>query len=284
VTAVFTLDEHMQTREVGRRTNPLRAILADGAVGVRDFGVPAIETAPALAPAVTRQIGQLPAITPLLDCVEIAGWSSHRRSLSANFHDWLMLEGGAVLVIVGQAVGPQPIDPTEAALVAQATWATIRAHAHHVRDAGRLLSIAARSLWPTPNASIQAAVAIAMLDATEGHASVAIAGNCLAWRVRAAISEQLAVRQPMLGEAAEFTYPAHSVQLSLRERLVLVADDPLRRSAKLATSIAATFAGLDAESHRRMLATDAVALVRRHYEAGADDVRSPASIVAIRRR
>ena len=105
-----------------------------------------------------------------------------------------------------------------------------------------------------------------MIDTLEGHASLAMAGDCLAWKIRAATSEQLAVRQPALGAAADCSYIAHSVQLALRERLILVADNPHHRPPKLAATIAATFAHLDAETHRRMLATDAVTLLRRHYE------------------
>jgi hypothetical protein len=237
-----------------------------------------------VAPAVARQSGQLPAFAPLLDDLEIAGWSSHRRLLSGNFHDWLLLEGRRMLVTVGQAIGPAPLDATEAALVAQSAWATLRAHAQHERDAGQLLTIAARSLWPIPNAAVQASVAVALVDTAEGRASLAMAGDCLAWRVRAASTEQLALDQPMLSGAADFTYASQSVQLALRERLVLVADNPLVRSPKLLSTIAASFARLDAESHRRMMAADAVGLVRRQYERGPEDERSPASIVAVRRR
>jgi hypothetical protein len=189
-----------------------------------------------------------------------------------------------ILVAVGQAVGPESLDATEAALVAQATWATVRAHAQHVRDAGNLLSIAARSLWPAQNSTVQAAMAIALVDTAEGHATLAMAGSCLAWRIRASASEQLAFNQPMLGEATDFTYRSQLVQLSLRERLLLVADNPQRRPAKLPTSIAADFASLDAETHRRMPATDAVALVRRNFEQATDEPQPPASIVAVRRR
>ncbi len=284
-----TIDDsiRLHSREAGRGTNPLRSALSPAGAGLgRRMAAdgPPAEHSAAVGPAVSRQTGQLPPFAPLLEELEIAGWSSDRRRLSGNFHDWLLLEGRMILVGVGQAVGPEPMDPIESALVAQAAWATIRAHAHHVRDAGELLSMAARSLWPVPNAAVQASVAVAMLDTLEGHASVALAGDCLAWRVRAAFSEQLALHQPMLGASADFAYASQFVQLSLRERLVLVADNPLRRAAKLPTSIETSFARLDAESHRRMLASDAVALVRRHYERTAEDARSPASVVAVRRR
>jgi hypothetical protein len=293
VSATSTIDEYTQTqtRAMGSRTNPLRSTPAGASVTVhRGMGqsIQSIERTallnPSIAPAIVRQSGQLPAFAPLLEELELAGWSSNRRNLSGNFHDWLMLEGREILVAVGQVVGAELIDPTEAALVAQAAWATIRAHAHYVRDAGDLLTRAARSLWPMPNAAVQASVAVALLDTAEGRGNVAMAGNCLAWRVRAAASEQLAIRQPLLGGAADFTYASQSVQLSLRERLLLVADNPLRRPPKLALSIAGSFARLDAESHRRMMAADAIAIVRRHYEQVAEELRSPASIVAVRRR
>jgi hypothetical protein len=195
-----------------------------------------------------------------------------------------MLEGGRILVAVGQSIGPEPLDSTEAALVAQGAWATIRAHAHYVPDAGELLSITSRSLWTIPNSAVQASVAIALLDSLEGRVSLAIAGDCLAWQVRAATFEQLAIRQPRLGELTEFTYASQTMQLSLRERLLLVADNPMRRPAKLESLVAGSFARLDAETHRRMLAADAVALVREHYEQPSAELRSPASIVAVRRR
>jgi hypothetical protein len=195
-----------------------------------------------------------------------------------------MLESGRILVIVGQAVGPEPTDSTEAALVAQAAWATIRAHSHYVQDAGDLLSIASRSLWEIPSTFVQASVAIAVLDTHEGSASLAVAGDCLAWRVRAAQAEQIALRQPRLGEATDFTYTSRTLRLALRERLLLVADNPMHRPAKLAASITNTFASLDAESHRRMLAADALAHVRRHYEQSGGELRPATSIVAVRRR
>jgi len=284
VPALSTLDEQTQlpATSVGRGTNPPRSTCGAGKA-LRSAQRAATQNQTGCS-AIARQNAQFPAFAPMLEELEIAGWSSHRRMLSGNFHDWLMLEGGRILVAVGQTIGSEPMDSTEAALVAQAAWATIRAHAHYVRDAGELLSITSRSLWTIPNSTVQASVAIAMLDSTEGSASLAMAGDCLAWRVRAATSEQLAIRQPRLGESTEFTYASQTVQLSLRERLLLVTDNPMRRPAKLASLVANSFARLDAESHRRMLAADAVALVREQYEQSPDELRSPASIVAVRRR
>jgi Stage II sporulation protein E (SpoIIE) len=240
------------------------------------------------AAAATRKNAQLPSFAPLLEELEVAGWSSHRRTLSGNFHDWSLVDGRTLLVMAGQAVAAQAdceIDYIEAALVAQGAWIAIRSHAQHATDAGALLSLAARSLWSITNAKLQTAVAITLVDLDGGHAGVAVAGDCLALRIRAAGTEQIATSQPLLGFDPNFNYVSHTVQLSLRERIVLVADEPLKRPVKLASQIAANFSQLDAESHRRMMAADAISLVRQSYEPQDDkNGRASASIVAVRRR
>ena len=187
--------------------------------------------------------------------------------------------------MAGHATSGESIDPIESALVAQGAWAAIRSHAQHATDAGTLLSLTAKALWPTAGGGVQASVAVALVDLDGGHASVAAAGDCMALKIRATGSEQIAVHQPAVGADCEFMYPSYSVQLSLRDRILLVADDPARRPARLGPKIASSFARLDAESHRRMMAADAVDLVRNFYdrETGGD-ARPSASIVAVRRR
>lgn len=292
VSAQLTIDPEALNQSKGfrRKKKPKRTPAATTPTGRRATGKATRSVRNAAAPtqaggaAVARRGAQFPAFAPLLEEFEIAGWSSHRRILGGNFHDWLMLEGRWLLVAAGVATGPDPIDPIEAALVAQAAWATVRAHAHYVRDAGELLTLAARSLWTVPNSAVEASMAIALFDTHEGRASMATAGDCLAWRIRAARSEQVADRQPRLGESMDFTYTALTMQLSLRERLVFAADNPARRPAKLQAAVAGSFARLGAESHRRMMAADALAVVRDRYEQHAGDAPSPLSIVAVRRR
>jgi hypothetical protein len=239
----------------------------------------------AVSRAAERQRAQLPAFAPLLEELEIAGWSSHRWLMGGNFHDWLLVDNNRVLVTVGHATGSSAADPTEAALVAQAVWSTVRAHAFHAPDAGAILSRSAQTLWSAAAAATRACVAVAVVDTARGQASVALAGDCLAWRVRAASCDQLVIPQPLLGGVADFRYLSHSLQLSLRERLILAADNSLQRASKQATSIALSFSRLDAESHRRMTAADAVRLVRQNYEQLADTkTEVSASVAAIRRR
>jgi hypothetical protein len=236
----------------------------------------------------SRQSAQLPAFAPLLEELEVAGWSSHRRMLSGNFHDWMVLENRTLMVVTGQAVAmrsAEAADPLEAALVAQGTWATIRSVAHHASDAGTLLSHAARSLWMNVGEHIQVEAAVAIIDLDGGHTSVAVAGDCLALRISAGCCEQIAARQPMLGAISDFTYLGYSVSLAMRERIVLVADDSRRRAVNLMPNLSASFMKLEAEAHRRMMAADAIAMVREERDQAAENCeRTAASIVAVRRR
>ena len=147
------------------------------------------------------------------------------------------------------------------------------------------MSLTAKTLWPIASTGVQASVAVALVDLDGGHASVAAAGDCMALKIRATGSEQVASHQPAVGADCEFTYTSHSVQLSLRDRILLVADEPARRPIKLESRIASSFARLDAESHRRMMAADAVGLVRDLFgEQAEDEARPSASVVAVRRR
>jgi hypothetical protein len=294
VNATPTIDEPLQSDFQGRGTDPTR--LRESTVRRATKGrkptahsLPIPPKSGALPPAAARQLCQLPDFAPLLEEIELAGWSSHRRRLSGNFHDWMLLADGRVLAVVGQAIGADTPDEMEAALVSQAAWATIRAHALHARNAGTLLSLAARSLWPMPAATLFAAVAVALVDPIGGRASVAIAGDCLVWRVRAATIESLSDRQPAIGASSDFVYRSHDLELSPRERLILVADQPAHRDRKCLPSIESAFTCLDAQSHRRMTAADAVALVREKFNdeiSGESDHNSQmsASIVAVRRR
>jgi hypothetical protein len=228
-------------------------------------------------------MAQFPSFAPLLEEIELAGWSSHRRLLSGNFHDWMLLADGRIVVMAGKASGP---DPTVAALISQAAWATLRAHALHLRDAGELLSFASRSLWPSmAGAQSSATVTVAYVDPDGGRVSLAMAGKCFVWRVRAATIDQLWYQQPGLGAASEFAYRAREFELSLRERLLLVAGTTAGHTDEFVSSIEATFAAQSAESHRRMTAADAMTLARRHFENEAKiDMPMTASIVAVRRR
>jgi Stage II sporulation protein E (SpoIIE) len=271
MSAAIAINPHRKNRLLGRGSDPPRPLQPRGLATI--------------SAAAERSFEQLPAFAPLLEELELAGWSSQWRMLSGHFHDWMLLDRGRVMVMVGQATATELADPMETALAAQSAATALRAHAYHTTDAGHLLALAARTLGTNAAMTHHASVAVALVDGVGGSASLAIAGDCLAWRVRAAKCEQVLSDQPALGVETNFDYAAQDFALSLRERLLLVADHPNHRGPRLAATIAANFRHLDAESHRRMTAADATALVRRQFEEQIEEnPLASASIIAVRRR
>jgi hypothetical protein len=64
-----------------------------------------------------------------------------------------------------------------------------------------------------------------------------------------------------------------------------MVDDARRRPPSLMTKLSESFAKLDAEAHRRMMAADAIAMVREERDQASESgERAAASIVAVRRR
>jgi Stage II sporulation protein E (SpoIIE) len=225
-----------------------------------------------------------PPFASLLEETELAGWSSERDFLGGTFHDWRLMDDGRVLICVGQAAATLPTDRLSLALAAQAAQAAIRAHSIHTEDAGELLQLAGRTLG-LGERNEHVSLAVALVDGVGGEVNLAIAGDCLVWRVQAARWEQMPCDQPPLGVEARFPYAAHEFALSLRERVLLVADSSAHRSPRFVPSLSARFTRLDAESHRRMTAGDALAIVQARCEVElAADQRASASVVAVRRR
>ncbi len=215
---------------------------------------------------------------------EFAGWSSHRNLVAGGFFDWRLLDDGRVLACVAQVATLLPSDRLSLALSAQAAQTAIRAHALHTEDAGTLLQLAARTLGIVDRDQ-QVSLAVALVDGVGGSVNLAIAGDCLVWRVRAARWEQLPSDQPPLGVETNFAYAAHDFALSLRERLLLAADNPAHRSPRFADSITGQFSRLAAEAHRRMTAADALAIVQTRVEQEwASNPKASANVVAVRRR
>jgi hypothetical protein len=56
------------------------------------------------------------------------------------------------------------------------------------------------------------------------------------------------------------------------------------RNIRQLAGLTPSFASLDVESHRSMMAADALAHVRRHYDNDRHEEQSATSIIAVRRR
>jgi serine phosphatase RsbU (regulator of sigma subunit) len=232
--------------------------------------------------AIQRRRNQLPSFAPLLEELEISGWSSHRDELAGNFHDWLPLEDGSVLVALGKAVESATGDPIDAALVAQSIWTAIRSHALHTDNAGTIASLVSKTWGSGSIGGAAASVAIAIVAPTGGRIHVAVAGHCLAIRVRAATCETLHTHGFPVGTQPATHYPCQQFELRPRERFVLFTAINASASMAIENSIGQHFSNVSAESHRKMTATETLKHLRSVVE-DLDDATSTSGLV-IRRR
>ncbi|MCH2116155.1 MAG: serine/threonine-protein phosphatase [Pirellulales bacterium] len=232
--------------------------------------------------AIQRRRHQLPAFAPLLEEFEIAGWSSHRDELAGNFHDWLPLADGSVLVALGKAVESATGDPIDAALVAQSIWTSIRSHAMHTDNAGTIASLVSKTWGSGSIGGAAASVAIGIVAPTGGRIRVAVAGHCLAIRVRAATCETLPTHKFPVGTQPATHYPCQQFELRPRERFVLFTAINATAAMTIENLIERHFSNVSAESHRKMTATETLKHLRSAAEK-MDDAASTSGLVVRRR-
>ncbi len=119
------------------------------------------------------QRSQFPAVAPLLDDWEFAGWTESGDRLAGSFHDWLCGSDGRVLIALGDTAG----SGVEAAMSAAALRTAVRSLADQQRDAGRLLERINLTLWTGSAGDQKAALFCGLLDPPHGSLRLAAAGS-----------------------------------------------------------------------------------------------------------
>jgi hypothetical protein len=155
----------------------------------------------------------------------------------------MLLQQCTLLVMAGHATSTESIDPIEAALVAQGSWAAIRSHAQHATDRGTLVFDA--RLFGQLRAAGTASVAVAGRFGW-GPCGVAAAGDCLAAKIRATGSEQIASHQPAVGGTIVNSSTQDAVQLSLRDQFCSWPTNQ-RTAGEVGGEYCDSFARLDAD-------------------------------------
>ena len=154
-----------------------------------------------------------PCLAPQADDWELAGTVT-ANNLGA-FYDWQTLADGRTLVASAAAGDDHHQSWLEAARIA------LRAHAAQSIDAGELLTYANHTLWLASPGGEGLAVAVALLDGDGARVSLAAAGGAGIARWRAATCDWSPASCPPLGWAERTVYTPKSVELVIRERLIL---------------------------------------------------------------
>jgi hypothetical protein len=169
------------------------------------------------------------------------------------------------LVAVGQIHHQAAAQNSCASNLASKAWAALRAHAEHVDDAGRLLTNVNRTLEIESVGGQFFSLNVALVDTVGGRVELAMAGKCLALRIRASSCRPIRLGQPPMGDGPNEIYTGEVLELHPRERLALVAGLPSRAIESWDQRLAGLFQGLDAPTHRQMTASEALGRLRSAF-------------------
>jgi serine phosphatase RsbU (regulator of sigma subunit) len=175
--------------------------------------------------AAALQRSHLPAISPLLDGWELAGWNQQADQVGGDFYDWFCLPGGLLAVAAGSAMERG----VEAALAASALKAALRAHGQYHREAQRALSQLNLTLWTASAGDQYASLFYGLVETATGRMSFCSAGSEVRGQIAAMVvnrngCHQLETLGAPLGEGPETPYDAAGYELRPGEWLVLASE------------------------------------------------------------
>ena len=247
---------------------------------LRNESLGAAELRPQLLAAERLQRSQLPAIAPLLDGWDVAGWTAQAGPLGGDFHDWFCLPDGLLAIAVGHAMDRG----IEAALAASALKAALRAHGQYYREAQQTLNRLNLTLWTGSAGDERATLFFGLLETATGRLSSAAAGQPAALLLRRDGWQSLSHASARLGQSPESHYEQFGYELAPGE--VLVVSSEGARDAADAQGRPLGEAGV-AEALRGHLdrsAAELLTLVRRRLEAIPDASHQDRTVLVLKRR
>ncbi len=173
-----------------------------------------------LAAAQRLQSNQLPAISPLLDGWQLAGWTAQADALGGDFHDWFCLADGLLAVAAGHAMERG----IEAALAATAMKAALRAHAQYYREAQQTLRRLNLTMWTGSAGDQHGTLFFGLIQTATGKVSCASAGQPAVLLLRSDGWQSLSQVAPRLGESPEADCEPFGCQLQPGEVLVIFTE------------------------------------------------------------
>ncbi|TWT88085.1 Stage II sporulation protein E (SpoIIE) [Pseudobythopirellula maris] len=203
---------------------------------------------------------ELPSVTPSFEELELAGWTD--PLVPASLHDWQVLADGRLLALAASVVDAPGVATESAVLAIQAARVATRALASGALDAGELLTRVSQTVCQSTSGGEGVAMALALVDPELAEASVALAGDAVALRVRASRGAQRGGELPPLGWDPTAVYDSESFELAIHERLVLLSGDPQLSSPEALKKLRRAFLDCSADDHRAMTARDCVGVVR----------------------
>ncbi|MFI4876090.1 MAG: PP2C family protein-serine/threonine phosphatase [Blastopirellula sp. JB062] len=126
-----------------------------------------------LSAVAAQQDHQLPHVKPLLEGWDLAGWTQQADQAGGDFHDWSMLDDGALAITVGDADGRQ----IEAAMMAGQLATAVKSHGRYAPDARALLNRVNHTFWSTSAGDRFASLSYGVIHPETGLIEIANAGE-----------------------------------------------------------------------------------------------------------
>ncbi|WP_040352955.1 PP2C family protein-serine/threonine phosphatase [Blastopirellula marina] len=126
-----------------------------------------------LAAIAAQQDHQLPHVKPLLEGWDLAGWTEQAEQAGGDFHDWSMLDDGALAITVGDSDGRQ----MEAAMMAGQLASAVKSHGRYAPDARTLVNRVNHTFWSTSAGDRFASLAYGVIHPDTGLIEIANAGE-----------------------------------------------------------------------------------------------------------
>jgi serine phosphatase RsbU (regulator of sigma subunit) len=247
---------------------------------LRHEATAAAELRPQLLAAERLQRSQLPAVAPLLDGWDVAGWTAQAGSLGGDFHDWFCLPDGLLAVAVGHAMDGE----IEGALAAAALKAALRAHGQYYREAQQTLKRLNLTLWTGSAGDQHATLFYGLVETATGRLSSASAGQPGALLVHRDGWQSLSHPSARLGEGPESQYEQFGYELAPGEVLVLLSEGARDAADTAGGPLGEAGVAEVVRSRLDLSAADLAALVRRRLEALPAAARHDRTVLVIKRR
>jgi len=234
-----------------------------------------------LAAGQRLQRGQLPAVAPLLDDWDIAGWTAQAGPMGGDFFDWFSLGDGLLAVAAGDAMD----QGIEAAMAANTIKASLRSHGQHYRRAGRLLTQVNRTVWTGSAGDQYATIFCGIINSATGLLHYASAGHPGVLLLGGDGWKSAAQPCPPLGESPETEYRQRRCRLNPGEAMVVFTDG--FRDARAPDGTLLGEAGLAEllSDHLHQSAERLVQIARERLEGHTADTKlDDRTILVIRRR
>jgi serine phosphatase RsbU (regulator of sigma subunit) len=169
------------------------------------------------AAAERMQKNQLPAVAPLLDGWQIAGWAAQAQGLGGVFYDWFCLPDGLMACALGESLDRG----LESAFSAAAIKAALRSHAGYHREAERVLQRLNLTIWTNSAGDQYANTFFGFVETATGRVCCSTAGQPSIVHLLPDRWVSLSSKSPLLGESPESEFQQAGYELAVGEALVI---------------------------------------------------------------